>query len=108
MLRISLTTALVATQAVSIATLGRNTSAALVVMAGWALVVERLVAGLRPSLARFLIAENVGTMIPWAQIDDAKFHRGPIVALVSLLVYLAVVIAGATWVFDRRDIAAAS
>jgi hypothetical protein len=94
--------------AVSIATLGRNTSAALVVMAGWALVVERLIAGLKPQWARFMTAENVATVVPWSQLDDAEFERPPIVSLAALIVYLAVIVAGATWAFQRRDIAAAS
>ena len=70
--RIALITSLVAVLAVSVATIGRNTSAALVAMAAWALVVERLVAGLRPQLARFMIGENVATVVPWAQMDERR------------------------------------
>ena len=42
--RISFVVALVAVLAVSVATIGRNTSAALVAMATWALVIERTIA----------------------------------------------------------------
>ena len=59
MSRISFVSALTAVLAVSVGTIGRDTSAALVAMAGWALLVERLVAGFWPKVARFMIAENV-------------------------------------------------
>jgi hypothetical protein len=105
MMRISLVTSLVAVLAVSLATLGRNTSAALVVLATWALVIERLVAGLWPRLGRFMIAENVATVVSWAQLRDVDFERPPIVALVALVGYLAAVVAAATALFARRDVA---
>ena len=102
MLRISLVTSLVAVLAVSIATIGRNTSAALVVLAAWALVIERLVAGFWPKLARFMIAENVAIVVPWAQLSDVE--RPPIVALLALVAYLATVVATSTMLFARRDV----
>ncbi|HEX9258125.1 MAG TPA: hypothetical protein VF855_01210 [Acidimicrobiales bacterium] len=108
MVRIALVTAMVATLAVSFATVGRNTSAALIVMAAYALVIERLIAGLRPNLARFLIAENVATFVPWRQMESVPFERGPLLALMTLLAYLAVVVALATVSFVRRDIAAST
>ena len=92
----ALITSLVAVLAVSIATIGRNTSAALVAMAAWALVVERIVAGLRPQLARFMIGENVATVVPWSQMTNVDFERPPIVALAALVAYLIAVVALAT------------
>jgi hypothetical protein len=106
MLRIALATALVAVLAVSIATLGRNTTAALVVMATWAFVVERLVVALRPALARFMVSENVATFVPWRALRGVEFDRPPIVALAALVTYLAVVVAAATISFMRRDVTA--
>jgi hypothetical protein len=105
MLRISLVTSLVAVLAVNIATLGRNTSAALIALATWALVIERLVAGFWPKLGRFMIAENVATVVSWAQLSDVDFERPPIIALLALVTYLAAVVAAATAVFARRDVA---
>lgn len=104
MLRISLITSLVAVLSFNIATIGRNTSAALIALATWALVIERLVAGLRPGLARFMIAENVATVVPWAQLNRVNFERPPIVALLALVAYLATVVAAATVIFSRRDV----
>lgn len=108
MLRVALITSLVAVLAVSIATIGRNTSAALVAMAAWALVVERVVAGLRPQLARFMIGENVATVIPWSQMTSVDFERPPVVALAALVAYLIAVVAVATVSFTRRDVIATS
>jgi hypothetical protein len=106
MARISLVVALVAVLAVSVATIGRNTSAALVAMAAWALVIERTIAALRPGLARFMIGENVATVVPWTPLTDVEFNRPPAAALASLLAYLAVIVAIATASFARRDITA--
>ena len=78
MARIALVTALVAVLAVNVATLGRNTSAALVAMAAWALAVERSVSALRPGLARFMIGENVATVVPWTPLTDVGFERPPV------------------------------
>jgi hypothetical protein len=106
MTRLALITSLVAVLAASIATIGRNTSAALVAMAAWALVVERIAAGLRPQLARFMIGENVATVIPWSQLTSADFERPPIVAMAALLGYLAAVVVLAAASFTRRDVIA--
>jgi hypothetical protein len=105
MLRISLITALVAVLALSIATIGRNTVAALVAISAWALIAEGLIRGYKPGLARWLITENVATVVPWAAMDSADFDRGPGTAAATLVFYLLVAagIAGAT--FWRRDIA---
>jgi hypothetical protein len=105
MLRISFVTALVAALALSIATIGRNTVAALVAISAWALIAEGLIRGYKPGLARWLITENVATVVPWSPLDSVDFHRGPGLATATLVVYLlvAAVIAGGT--FFRRDIA---
>jgi hypothetical protein len=108
MVRISLVTALVAVLAATVATIGRNTSAALVALAAWALVVERVVVGLRPQLARFMITENVATVVPWVQMEGVEFERPPLVALVALLGYLGFLIGVATATFSRRDIVAST
>ena len=79
--------------------------AALVALAAWALVIERLVAGFWPKLGRFMIGENVATVVPWAQLTDVNFHRPPLVALLALLTYLAAVVTAATALFARRDVA---
>jgi hypothetical protein len=71
-------------------------------------VVENLIRGLRPSLAPWLWGENLGTVISWGQLPDVDFTRGPLIALLTLIVYSGVVVCGAAMSFQHRDIAAAS
>ena len=108
MARIALITSLIAVLAVSIATIGRNTSAALIGIGVWAFVAERTIAGLKPGWARYLIGENVVTVVPWQAIDDAGFDLSPSAALATLLFYLAIIVVVATASFARRDVAAAT
>ena len=108
MVRISFITALVAVLALSIATIGRNTVAALVAISAWALIAEGLIRGYKPGLARWLITENVATVVPWSAITDARFERGPGTALATLVLYLLIAAVVAAVTFTRRDIAAAT
>jgi hypothetical protein len=96
---------LVALLALSIATIGRNTVAALVAIAAWALIGEGLVRGYRPETARWLISENVATIIPWKELSGAEFERGPGVALATLCCYVVFAGVVALLSFTRRDIA---
>jgi hypothetical protein len=106
--RASLLTSVAAMLAVAVATLGRNTAFALGVVFAWMAVVEGLIRGLRPGWAQYLWAENLATTLSWAQLRDAEFSRGPVVALSTLVVYTALIVAAATIAFRRRDIAGSS
>lgn len=70
------------------------------------LFLENLVRGLKPGLARFLIAENVATVVPWASMRGVEFSRPPAVALLTLVGYLAIAVGVATLTFRRRDVTA--
>jgi hypothetical protein len=108
MVRTSVITAVVAILAVALATVGRNTAFAVIAMFTWLVVIEGLIRGLKPTLARWLWAENLGTIMTWAQLDTGDFARGPLTASATLLFYCAVIVwlAGAS--FQRRDIAGMS
>jgi hypothetical protein len=108
MLRTSLLAALGAALGVALATLGRNTAFALVVVFAWISIIEGLIRGLKPGLARFLWGENLTTVLGWAALDNVTFRRGPLVALVAVTLYSSVIVAIATLVFRRRDVASAS
>lgn len=108
MMRTSLITAVAAALAISLATVARNTAFAVITMFTWLVVIENLVRGLKPSLARWLWAENLGTVMTWAQMDDVDFARGPLTASATLLTYCAIVVGLAASSFERRDIAAAT
>jgi hypothetical protein len=106
--RTALLTAIAATLGVALATLGRNTAFALAAVFAWIAVIENLIRGLRPGWAPYLWAENIGTYVAWNQLDGANFTRGPLLALGTIVVYAAVIVAAATAAFQRRDIAGSS
>ncbi len=108
MARTSMITALSAVLGVTLATLGRNTAFALVTAFAWITVVEGLIRGLKPGLARFLWGENMTTIIGWTQVENVEFQRRPTVALLSVVLYSSVLLAAATLAFVRRDVASAS
>lgn len=107
MSRISLLTALAAVLGVAIATIGRNTAAALIVVFAWMAVIEGLLRSIWPGTAPYLWGENIGTVLPWSQMDTVDFERGPLVALGTLAVYSAVIVVASTYTFGRRDVATA-
>lgn len=107
-LRVAMLTSLAATLAIALATLGRNTAFALAVVFAWMAVIENLIRGLRPGWAGYLWGENLGTIIPWRQMEDVKFVRSPTLALGTVVVYTAVVLIAATVAFARRDVAGTS
>jgi ABC-2 type transport system permease protein len=85
-----------------IATLGRNTTAALGAVLGYLVVVESVVRGFRPGWDSWYLIENLFIALDGHRIDDVT-RSVPGSALV-LLGYLAVVVAGAAAVFARRDV----
>lgn len=108
MARTSALTAAAAMLAIALATLARNTAFAVIVVFGWMAVVENLVRGLRPSLSPWLWGENLGTVMTWDQLPDVDFSRGPMLALLTLTAYTAILLIAAAWSFQRRDLAAAT
>jgi hypothetical protein len=108
MLRTSLLTAIGATLGVALATLGRNTAFALVVIFGWIVIIEGMIRGFKPGLARFLWGENMTIILTWAQIENVSFRRGPLLALVTITLYASAIGVLATLAFRRRDVTSAS
>lgn len=106
MMRFSALTAAAAVLAVAVATAARNTAFAVISAFAWMAVIEPLIRALKPSLGRWLWAENVGTVISWGQIPDADFTRGPLAALAVLLIYGAAIATVSAVSFQRRDLAA--
>jgi hypothetical protein len=102
--RIALITAISAVLGGAVASIGRNTAAALVVVLGWMLVGEALVRGLKPGLSRWLLGENVARVVVLMPDHSLPFTRPGWLALVTLTAYAAVIVAGATLLFARRDV----
>jgi hypothetical protein len=108
MVRTSLLSAGAAVLAIALATVGRNTAFALIVMSTWLIVIEGLIRGLRPSLSEWLWAENIGPVMTWERLDEPNISRGPAIAGATLIVYCATFVGLAATSFQRRDIAAAT
>jgi hypothetical protein len=106
--RTSLLTAIVGVLGVALATLGRNTAFALGVVFAWVAVIEGVIRSVRPGWAQYLWVENLVTTEEWAQMKNVDFTRGPLLALVTLACYTAVLVGVATLLFKRRDIAGSS
>lgn len=108
MIRSSLLTAIAATLGVALATLGRNTAFAIVAVFAWLAVLEGLVRAHEPGLAKYLWSENIGTVLPWGQLENAHFRRGPLLALVTVTLYVTTITIIAAIAFRRRDIASSA
>jgi ABC-type transport system involved in multi-copper enzyme maturation permease subunit len=106
--RTALLTAVAAMFGASLATLGRNTAFAFAVAFAWMAVIENVIRGLRPGWAPYLWTANIGTVVPWKQMEGVEFTRGPLLALGTIVAYTAVMVVAASVAFQRRDIAGAS
>ncbi len=106
--RTSVITSVAAVLALSLATVGRNTAFAVITMFAWVVVVEGLIRGLRPSLSRWLWAENLAIVMTWSPLDDVDVARGPALAAATLLVYVGAVVGLAAVAFARRDVVGAT
>ena len=106
--RTALLTGIAGVLAVALATLGRNTAFALAAVFAWVAVIENLIRNLRPGLSAYLWGENLGTVVPWRQMEGVDFTRSPMIALVTVVLYTTILVIAATVSFQRRDIAGTS
>jgi hypothetical protein len=106
--RVALLTGLAAVIGVSLATLGRNTVAAIVVAWGWLAIAEGMIRGLAPEHARWLVGENAAVVLTWAGLDGDQPSHSPLVASITLLALSACIAVVSTVAFQRRDLAAAA
>jgi hypothetical protein len=108
MARISLITGLAAMLGGALATLGRNTAAAIIVAWGWLAIGESLVRGGLPEYAKWLVGNTTTVVLTWsANGSDASSHS-PVGAVAMLFAYTAVLVVVSGYTFWRRDVAAAS
>ena len=102
-LRIAVGTALAAVLAGCIASIGRATAAAVVTVWIWLALVEPILRARKPWTGRFLLAENIVTLVGWSRIPGAAGPR-PLVALALLTLYTSVLVVVAARVFRRTDV----
>ncbi|MGQ0805566.1 MAG: ABC transporter permease subunit [Actinomycetota bacterium] len=87
----------------AIATVGKNTTAALAVVLGYLVIVEQIVRGLRPGWNAWYLGENLAIVLTGERLDDVV--RSVPGAAAVLLFYLGVFVAVTLVVFARRDVA---
>ena len=78
---------------VALATLGRNTAFALGAGSLWVAVIEGVIRGNVPSWGQYLWGENIAIVVEWAQMENVEFTRGPVLALTTVVLYTAVLVA---------------
>lgn len=104
-LRVGFLCAFGATLGLSIATVGRNTGAALGIFFLYFAILEALLRAWKPQWAPWLLGDNM-VVVAAGEPDEFMVHsRGLLGAAVLLMVYGAVVYLGASSFFRRRDIA---
>ncbi len=102
MMRLSAIAAGAAVLGFSIATIGRNTAAALGAAFFYLAIAERLLAAWRPGWRSWLLAENMAVVL--ARFADFIPDRTVLVASLILLGWILAVFGAATAVFRRADI----
>jgi ABC-2 type transport system permease protein len=103
-LRAGAVASIAATIGAALASLGRNTAAALGVAFGYLAIVENLMRGLRPSWAEWFVGENLAAFLVADPFDVATVGHSVAAAGVVLGMYTAALAAAAGVVFIRRDV----
>ncbi len=105
--RIATATGVAALLGAALASLGRNTAAAVGVGFGWLLVGEGFVRALRPGWSPWLVGENLFAFLTGLTVDVAGVTRSAAGAGLTLGLYTFLACLVALAVFERRDVAAA-
>ena len=88
----------------SVASVGRNTAAALGVGFGYFTVVENLVRGLRPQWARWMVGDNAGRFILAKELGFPPMDRTTLEAGALIVLYTLTLLVVAVTIFNRRDL----
>jgi hypothetical protein len=87
----------------AVASIGRNTAAALGAGFAYLAVIENLVRGLRPGWQRWLFTDNAAVFITGGDVSFT-FERTMLQALVLLAAYAAALFAVGVVMFRARDV----
>jgi hypothetical protein len=88
----------------AIATVGRNTTAALGVAFVYFAVLEGLIRGLRPQWQPWLVGDNAAQFISGEAVGEAMADKTSLEVTLTLLLYAAVLVTVATVFFNSRDV----
>jgi ABC-type transport system involved in multi-copper enzyme maturation permease subunit len=103
-LRGALLAAICSTIGLAIASVGRNTTAALGVMFVYFVAFEQIVRALRPGWTQWLFVENTGLFISGDPTNFPQVSRSVAEAAVLLILYAAALLVFALLWFRRRDV----
>jgi len=102
--RIAAVGSLTAVMGCAIATVGRNTTAALAAAFVYFAVVEGLIRGFRPKWQPWLLGDNAGQFISGQPVGGAMADKSTFDVALALLLYAAVFVVVATGFFKTRDV----
>lgn len=88
----------------AVASIGRNTAAALGMAFAYVSIFEALVRGLKPGWQRWLIGENGAVFLTGREPRGVDFERTVLEAGLILALYLAAIVGTGYMVFARRDV----
>jgi ABC-type transport system involved in multi-copper enzyme maturation permease subunit len=103
-LRVALLSSIFAGVGFGLASIGRNTAAALGVGFGYIVIVENLVRGLRPAWSPWLLTENAGLFLIGDPADFPLLHRSALGAGLYLAAVATLLLAAAAAQFRVRDV----
>jgi ABC-type transport system involved in multi-copper enzyme maturation permease subunit len=102
--RVAAVGSLTAVVGCAIATVGRNTTAALGVAFVYFAVLEGLIRGFRPTWQPWLLGDNAGQFISGEAVGPAMADKTTMEVALTLLLYAAVFVTVATIFFKNRDV----
>ena len=102
--RIAAVGSLTAVMGCAIATVGRNTTAALAAAFVYFAVIEGLLRGFRPKWQPWLLGDNAGQFISGEAVGAAMADKTTLDVALTLLLYAAVFVTVATVFFKNRDV----
>jgi ABC-type transport system involved in multi-copper enzyme maturation permease subunit len=102
--RVALLSSIFAGVGFGIASIGRNTAAALGVGFGYLVIVENLVRGLRPAWAPWLLTENAGLLLIGDPADFPLLDRSVVGAGIYLAAVATLLLVAAAAQFRVRDV----
>jgi hypothetical protein len=102
-LRVAALSAIGASIGFALASVARNTAAALGVGFGYTVIVENLIRGLRPQWQQWLLGDNAVVFIT-GQGADASFHRSMLLAGLFIATCAVLALSVAISVFRVRDV----
>jgi len=102
--RVAAVGSLTAVMGCAIATVGRNTTAALGVAFVYFAVLEGLIRGFRPQWQPWLLGDNAGQFISGEAVGPAMADKATMDVALTLVLYAAVFVTVATIFFKNRDV----